>query len=200
MSRGTITYIFGCMFSGKTTELLRRVRQLPPDAVRCFRHARDRRYDPSAVVSHTGEHYPAAQVATAADLPAQVADAVEMVAIEEAHFFDEALPGVVRGLADRGLAVVLTSLDYNCWGLLIPMCAALQAVADEHVHRRAVCARCGEPAERTQRLTPIVNGNLIGGLEAFEARCVNCWHPPPEPPQPQAWRNGDETSSCLRKT
>ena len=188
MKRGKVTFIFGCMFSGKTTELLRRVRARPAGEVCCFRHARDSRYHTDEVMSHTGEHYPAHRVARAWMIPECLTPAVTLVALEEIHFFDSDLPDVVRQLADAGLDVLLAGLDLNSWGNPLPQADALHPCADELVHLRAVCARCGAPAERTQRLTPIIDGNLIGGPESFEPRCVNCWRPPPEPEQPLPWR------------
>ncbi len=188
MAHGTVTFIFGCMFSGKTTELLRRVRARPVAEVCCFRHARDSRYQTDEVMSHAGEHYPACRVAQARLILEHLLPSTKLVALEEVHFFDPSLPRVVRQLADSGLDVLLAGLDLNSWGKPLPQADALRPCADELVHLHAICARCGAPAERTQRLTPIVDGNLIGGPESFEPRCVNCWHPPPEPEQPMPWR------------
>ncbi|HNQ24321.1 MAG TPA: thymidine kinase [Phycisphaerae bacterium] len=195
MRRGTLTFIFGCMFSGKTTELLRRVRLREPAAVRCFRHARDRRYDPRAIVSHAGERYPACSIAAPAEILAHLDPGVELVAVEEAHFFDASLIDVLRTLVTRGVDVVSTSLDLNCWGQPLPIAETLRRLADEPLHLTTRCARCGASADHTQRLTPIVNGNLIGGPESFEPRCANCWHPPPEPPQPMPWRTTPSASA-----
>ena len=194
MKRGKVTVIFGCMFSGKTTELLRRVRTRPAAEVRCFRHARDLRYHTDEMMSHAGEHFPARRVACARMIPEHVPPTATLVAIEEVHFFDPELPDVVRQLADKGVDVLLAGLDLNSWGNPLPQADALRPLGDELVHLRATCARCGAPAERTQRLTPIIDGNLIGGPESFEPRCVNCWHPPPEPEQPMPWR-GDSIIS-----
>lgn len=169
------------MFSGKTTELIRRVSGLPTESVLAVKHAGDHRYRADSIVSHTGIAIPARPVADSSKLRSLLTDRVEVVAIDEAHFFDAGLPSVVSALSQRGLAVVLTSLDRDSWGLPFVVAEILCELADEPMRKLAVCARCGNPADHTQRLTPIIGGDMIGGAESYEPRCRTCWRSPPEP-------------------
>jgi thymidine kinase len=102
------------------------------------------------------------------------------VAIDEGHFFDAELPEVCSELARRGLEVAVASLDLNSWGQSFAVIARLKQVADHCLVKTAVCVRCGRTATYTQRLTPIIDGNIVGGPESFEPRCRDCWSPPPE--------------------
>ena len=179
---GTITVICGCMFSGKTTELLRRLEAYPRGAAFAFKHVIDTRYSASAIVSHGGKALPAIVVAKASEIERHITDDTEMVAIDEAHFFDEGLADVVACLAERGVDVVLTSLQPDSWGRPFPLAERLLAIADEPTVTTATCARCGRIADRTQRLTPIIDGQMVVEPDNYEPRCRNCWRPPPEPP------------------
>ena len=180
--RGWLTVIQGCMFSGKTTELIRRLDGCPAESAAAFKHAIDTRYAADAIVSHGGKAYPAAAVTDPAEISPRVRDGVRMVAIDEAHFFCKALADVCGELSARGATVVVAMLDRNSWGRPFALARRLAALADETVSQRGVCARCGGVADRTQRLTPIVDGNLVGGPESYAPRCTACWFPPPEPP------------------
>ncbi len=177
---GTVELICGCMFSGKTTELLRRIASRPAGAVAVVKHERDNRYSPNEVVAHGQQSADAVTVTEAAQIPALVTAVHRLVAIDEGHCFDEGLPGVCRDLAERGLDVTVTSLDRNSWGEPFSVVDDVKRVADRCLVMTAVCARCGGEATLTQRVTPIIEGNIIGGPESFEPRCTNCWSPPPE--------------------
>ena len=179
--RGMITVIAGCMFSGKTTELLRRLSELPPLSILVFKHMIDQRYWADAVMSHDGETWPAIRIASAEEIMDHLRPGIEVVAVDEAHFFDVNLVDVTRGLADRGISVITTSLDRDSWGRPFAVAERLCAIADESVVKYAVCSGCGVVADRTQRFTPIIDGNMVGGPESYEARCRKCWVPPPEP-------------------
>jgi thymidine kinase len=170
------------MFSGKTTELLRRIDRGDPNTTRVFKHVVDTRYSSDAVVSHAGESCPSVAVATADVLLGHVDDRASLVAVDEAHFFDPALVETVQLLRDRGVDVVLASLDRDSWGRPFAGVQRLAQIADGLERRTTSCARCGAEADRTQRLTPIVDGCLVGGSESYEPRCDKCWHAPPEPP------------------
>ena len=180
--RGSVTVICGCMFSGKTTELLRRLAEYPCGEALAFKHAIDTRYSASAIVSHGGKASPAIVVADAGAIERHITDGIDMAAIDEAHFFDESLADVVARLAQRGVDVVLTSLQPDSWGRLFPAAERLLAIADEPMVKTAACARCGALADRTQRLTPIIDGQMVVEPSNYEPRCRKCWHPPPEPP------------------
>lgn len=194
---GHLTILTGCMFSGKTTELLRRVAATPVGSVRVFKQAMDDRYRRDAVVAHTGEMADAEVVCGAEEIAAAVfavravaenppqsplakGGGKRLVAIDEAHFFEIELCVVIETLRASGVDVVVTALDRGSWGQRFPVVDRLLELADERVPMFAVCARCGGRAEWTQRLTPIVEGRLVGGPEAYEPRCAKCWHKPPE--------------------
>ena len=104
------------------------------------------------------------------------------MAVDEGHFFDLVLVDVARDLAAQGKDVIITALDRDSWGRPFTVADRLTALADEPVLRSTVCAGCGSTADRTQRLTPIIDGNMVGGPESYEARCRSCWVRPPEPP------------------
>lgn len=179
--RGTVTVICGCMFSGKTSELLRRLTHFSPSSTLVFKHVIDQRYQADAVVSHDGGARSAIQISSANTIGDHLRPGITVVAVDEAHFFDLDLVNVTRLLADRGYRVIITTLDRSSWGRVFPVAEQLYAMADEPVVLHAVCARCGAVADHTQRLTPIVDGNMVGGPESYEARCEKCWSPPPEP-------------------
>jgi thymidine kinase len=170
------------MFSGKTRRLLELVRVEPPATVAVFKHARDVRYSQDRVVSHDRDSVPAVTVSGAEEIPVLVGEGVRLVAVDEGHFFDEALPAVCEMLSRRGISVVVTGLDRTSWGRPFAVMERLRAMAEELCVTAGTCGRCGQAARFTQRLTPIVDGNIVGGPEAFEPRCAECWSPPPEAP------------------
>ncbi len=182
--RGTVTVICGCMFSGKTTELLRRLSHAPSGSSVAFKHVIDQRYGANVVMSHDGKAWPAVKIASARCISVHVRRGIGIVAVDEAHFFGPDLADVVRDLADRGNDVIITSLDRDSWGRPFPIARQLGRIADEPIVKRAVCARCGGVADHTQRLTPIIDGDMVGGPESYEPRCRNCWAPPPQSPPP----------------
>lgn len=174
-----ITVFCGCMFSGKTTELLRRLEHRSPQSTLVFKHVIDDRYELDAVVSHGGKSIPATRITAATEILDHVGNGIELVAVDEGHFFDSTLVEVTQELAGRGIAVIITLLDRDTWGRPFPLAERLCAVAEEPVVEYADCARCGARADRTQRLTPIVDLRMVGGPEHYEPRCQKCWTPPP---------------------
>ncbi len=180
VERGIVTVIFGCMFSGKTTELLRRIRRYPAEHVLAVKHRIDTRYSANQIVSHSGLAYPALALGRAGGIPQFLTGDTRIIAIDEAHFFADELLDVTLRLANRGVHVVLTSLHPDSWGKPFPIGERLRAIADEPITLFATCARCGATADRTQRLTPITGDNMVGGPESSEPRCRNCWAPPVE--------------------
>lgn len=178
--RGRIELICGCMFSGKSELLIERVRDACRlvTAVAVFKHAADTRYDHHDIVTHGRERLAAAAIRRSAELLDRAADA-EVVAIDEAQFFDEELPDTCRRLAEQGKRVIVAGLDRDSWGLPFGPVPELARLADAVTHTTARCARCGSRAENTQRLTPIVD-TMIGGEGDYEPRCERCFIPPPE--------------------
>jgi len=147
-----------------------------------FKHVIDDRYERNAIVTHSGKAFPGVAVPDARALWERVRGDVEVVAVDEGHFFDEALVEVSRALVKRGISMIATSLDRDSWGRPFPVAEQLAAAADETVLEYAACARCDAKADRTQRLTPIIGGNMVGGSESYEPRCEKCWTPPPAAP------------------
>lgn len=179
---GSLTVVTGSMFSGKTEELIRRVRRAryARRRVQVFKPALDTRTDEITIRSHNGALYEAAAVSDSRTLLAAVLPDTEVVAVEEVQFFDNGIVAVCQELADRGVQVVAAGLDMDFRGCPFGPVPALLAVADETMKLRAICARCGAEASRTQRL---VNGKpapvsaptvLIGAQENYEARCRRC--------------------------
>jgi thymidine kinase len=179
---GSLTVITGSMFSGKTEELIRRVRRAlyAGRTVQVFKPTLDTRTDDALIRSHSGVLHEALAVATSRHLHEGVLPDTDVVAIEETQFFDEGIVAVCQQFADEGKQVLAGGLDMDFRGLPFGPMPALMAVADEVVKLRAICARCGMDAARSQRLidgqpapasAPTVQ---IGAEEAYEARCRHC--------------------------
>lgn len=199
-SAGHLQVIRGCMFAGKTEALIDRVLIAPGLRIRVFKHRSDDRYHGTKVVSHRRRSCPAIAVADAEELLGLVRDDVEFVAIDEGHFFDDAFPAMCRRLATQGRNVLVTALDSDCRRRRpFPMIVRLCELADEVTSKSAICARCGQRATFTQRLTPIIDGRMVGGAESFEPRCARCWTPPPEA-YDQITRFASKTGPCVQQS
>lgn len=188
-SGGSIEVVCGSMFSGKTEELIRRVRRahIAKQRVQVFKHALDDRYTVQAITSHDGAKIEAVPVANSGEILRQVEPATEVVAVDEAQFLDDGIAGAASALAQRGVRVILAGLDTNFRGDPFGPMPLLLALAEEVTKLQAICVVCGAPASRTQRL---VNGHpahyadpvvLIGAQEAYEARCRRCHQVPGRP-------------------
>lgn len=192
--KGRMEVISGCMFSGKTEELLRRVERarIARKTVLLFKPSLDTRYALEEVVAHHGRSLPCFRVSphattdelqTAAGWEAEVAD---VMAFDEGNFFGPTLPALCQELVDRGKRVLVAGLDLNFRGEPFGPMPILLAMADEVLKLSAVCIQCGQPATRTQRLVggkPATGGPelLVGGVESYEARCRSCFVPPQSP-------------------
>ncbi|MDR7420194.1 MAG: thymidine kinase [Armatimonadota bacterium] len=186
---GTIEVVCGSMFSGKTEELIRRVRraQIARQRVQVFKHALDDRYGGQSLTSHNGARIEALPVTSSREILSCVAPDAEVVAVDEAQFLDEGIVSVASCLAARGVRVLLAGLDTNFRGEPFGPMPLLLALAEEVTKLQAICVKCGAPASRTQRLVdgrpahytdPVV---LIGAQEAYEARCRRCHEVPGRP-------------------
>jgi thymidine kinase len=177
---GWVHVICGCMFCGKTDEMLRLLRRFSIAGRRVIlvKPRLDTRTDEVTVVSRSGAQHQAVTVETSAEIEALVGEA-DIIAVEEGQFFDEALPEVVERLADAGKQVLVTGLDRDFRGIPFGPMPRLMALADQVTKLTAICVLCGEPATRTQRLidgepapaeSPLI---VIGGMgdETYEARC-----------------------------
>jgi thymidine kinase len=176
---GSLTVITGSMFSGKTEELIRRLRRslYARRSVQVFKHALETRSDLTEIRSHNGVPHEAGAVSTSEELLESIKPETDVVAVEEAQFFDEGIVDACRSLADSGYQVIVAGLDMDFRGRPFGPMPSLLAEADEVVKLRAICAICGRDASRSQRLidgTPAPASAptiLIGAQETYEARC-----------------------------
>ena len=177
---GWVHVICGCMFCGKTDEMLRLLRRfsIAGRRVLLVKQRLDTRTDADRVFSRSGAQHEAVTVDDSSQIEAAAGEA-DIVAIEEGQFFDEGLPDVVERLASAGKQVIVTGLDRDFRGIPFGAMPRLMALADQVTKLTAICVVCGEPATRTQRLiggqpatsdSPLI---VIGGLgdETYEARC-----------------------------
>jgi thymidine kinase len=183
---GYLEVVCGSMFSGKTEELIRRVRRAMYARlkVRVFKPAVDRRYDPVDVVSHAASRIPSQVVARAEEILELAPPDVDVVAVDEGQFFEIELVDVCRELAGRGVRVVVAGLEQDYLGRPFQTMAALMVEAESVVKNLAICVVCGEPAHRNQRTTPGAGRIVVGGSEAYEARCRRCFRAEGAEPTP----------------
>ncbi len=178
-TKGHVELICGSMFSGKSEELIRRIKraQIARQKVQVFTHAIDVRYGTAKVASHSGDDWDAHPVQRASQILQQLQPDVTVVAVDEAQFFDWEIAEVVNTLAQRGIRVILAGLDTDFRGEPFGPMPVLMAQAEQLDKLNAICMVCGGPASRTQRL---VNGQpagyddpvvIVGAQEMYEARC-----------------------------
>ena len=186
---GWIEVVCGSMFSGKTEELIRRIRRarIAKQQVQVFKPALDSRYHTQKVSSHNGLHWEAVPVGNAREILDRLSPDTTVVAVDEAQFFDWELSAICNELAARGLRVILAGLDMDFRGEPFGPMPLLMAEAEEVTKLQAICVVCGAPASRTQRLIdgqpaayddPII---LVGGSESYDARCRLCHEVPRKP-------------------
>jgi thymidine kinase len=178
---GWIEVITGCMFSGKTEELIRRIRrtQYAHLPVVVFKPAIDLRYSDDSVGSHTGTTMRSFQITHSREIPGLVGDAM-VVGIDEAQFLDDGLIDVCNALADSGKRVIVAGLDLDYLGKPFGPMAHMMAVAEYVQKTLALCVLCGNPADRSQRIIRGDTQVLVGETEAYEARCRKHWDPTEE--------------------
>jgi thymidine kinase len=179
---GWIEVVCGSMFSGKTEELLRRLRRarLAKQRVLLFKPRVDDRYDEVKVVTHEGVNADALPVSSAAELVSYVAPDIAVVGIDEVQFFDAAVVDAAEALASRGLREVAAGLDQDRRGAPFGPMPSLMAVAEYVTKLHAVCSRCGGAATRSQRLVATEGQLFVGGSAEYEARCRACFVPEAE--------------------
>jgi thymidine kinase len=179
---GWIEVICGSMFSGKTEELIRRLRrsQIARQRVQIFKPAIDDRYHEADIVSHSEQRMESTPVRTAAEILDRLIDGVQVVGIDEAQFFEPALVDVCEQLANRGVRVIVAGLDQDYRGRPFAPIPDLLAVAEYITKNLAICVRCGAPANRSQRITQSDSQLLVGAGDAYEARCRHCFKPEPD--------------------
>lgn len=179
---GSVEVIVGSMFSGKTDELIRRLRRatIARQKVQVFKPIIDNRYAVEKVTSHDGNVFEAVPIAHASDILSHLEADTTVIGIDEAQFFDPEIAHLANQLAGRGLRVILAGLDMDFRGEPFGPIPMLLAQADQVDKLQAICIVCGEPAYCTQRL---VNGRpahyhdpviIVGAQELYEARCRRC--------------------------
>ena len=188
-NQGWIEVIVGSMFSGKSEELIRRLRraQIARQRVQIFKPAIDDRFATDQIVSHSEMRIPSVAVSTARGLLAAVAPDTEVIGIDEGPFFDQELPLICNMLADQGKRVIIAGLDQDYLGKPFEPMPQLLAIAEYITKTHAICMVCGNPANHTQRLVASGDRVLVGAQGMYEARCRVCFDPllagAPEPPR-----------------
>jgi len=175
---GWIEVITGCMFSGKTEELIRRLRraQYARQRVVVFKPGIDARYAEDSVGSHSGQRMRSFQIERAVEIPGLVGEA-QVVGVDEAQFLGPDLVGVVEELANQGRRVIVAGLDMDYQGRPFEPLPQLLAVSEYITKNLAICMVCGNPADRSQRIVDRDARFLVGETDAYEARCRRCWDP-----------------------
>jgi len=165
---GCIEVIVGSMFSGKTEELIRRLKRalFAHQRVQAFKPRIDDRYDKTKIVSHG-----------AIAIKSRVEPGTQVVAIDEAQFFDRGIVNVCEQLANEGRRIIAAGLDQDYLGRPFPPIPDLMAIAEDVTKVRAVCAVCGRAASRSQRIVKESTTVLVGGADSYEARCRACFQP-----------------------
>ncbi|ERJ59541.1 thymidine kinase [Sphingobacterium paucimobilis] len=173
---GSIEVICGSMFSGKTEELIRRMRraQFAKLPVEIFKPSIDIRYAEKEVVSHDSNSIPSTPVNHSSAILLLGSD-IKVVGIDEAQFFDDELPNVCTKLANRGVRVIAAGLDMDFQGKPFGPIPALLAIAEHITKVHAVCVRCGAPATYSHRITADENVLLLGEKESYEPLCRYCY-------------------------
>ena len=176
---GWIEVITGSMFSGKSEELIRRLRraQIARQRVQIFKPHIDNRYGGEHITSHSEMRIASTSVDSSRALLDAVSEDTEVVGIDEGQFFDAELPMVCNALADRGMRVIVAGLDQDYLGKPFEPMPQLLAIAEYITKTLAICVVCGEPANHTQRLVVSSERVLVGAQGAYEARCRACFDP-----------------------
>lgn len=182
---GWVEVICGSMFSGKTEELIRRLKraQIAKQKVQIFKPQIDNRYSADHVTSHSALKLDATNIVNAEDILTKLDDNTRIVGIDEAQFLSPSVVEIVHRLANRGLRVLVAGLDLDYRGQPFGPMPLLMATAEFVTKMSAICTACGNPASRTQRLraktdAEAKNQVMVGGEDLYEARCRRCFELP----------------------
>jgi thymidine kinase len=180
---GVLEVICGPMFSGKTEELIRRLKRavIARRKVQVFKPRVDSRYDPEAVVSHSQQRMLSTVIEKAPEVLSRLVPDVEVVGIDEVQFFGPEIVPIVKHLADRGLRVVVAGLDQDYRGEPFEPMPQLLAEAEYITKELAICVVCGQPAGRSQRIVSSEDRVHVGAEDAYEPRCRDHFSPEPQP-------------------
>lgn len=174
---GSIEVICGSMFSGKTEELIRRLRraQFAKLNVEIFKPSLDKRYAENNVVSHNNNSIPSTPVDHSSAI-LLLSNDIQVVGIDEAQFFDDELPNTCIQLANRGVRVIVAGLDMDFKGMPFGPIPALLAIAEDVNKVHAICVQCGAPANYSYRTSDNTNRFLLGEKDDYEPRCRYCFY------------------------
>ncbi|MDZ7623586.1 MAG: thymidine kinase [Ignavibacteriaceae bacterium] len=178
---GWIEVITGCMFSGKTEELIRRLRraQIAKQKVKIFKPRIDARYSENSIVSHNEQSLPSILIDDIIEVLKHSDDA-QVIGIDEAQFFNEGIIHICNLLASKGKRVIVAGLDMDYTGKPFEPIPQLLAIAEYITKQHAICVVCGNPADRTQRKTSESERVIVGAANIYEARCRKCHYIPKE--------------------
>ena len=178
---GWIEVIAGCMFSGKTEELIRRLRraQIAKQNVKIFKPKIDTRYSTTAIVSHSDQFLPSLLISDINEVLEHSASA-HVIGIDEAQFFSNDIIDVCNKLANDGKRVIVAGLDQDYRGVPFEPMPHLLAIAEYITKTLAICVVCGNPADKTQRKTKSSERVIVGASDIYEARCRKCHYIPDE--------------------
>ena len=181
---GWIEVIAGSMFSGKSEELIRRLRRarIARQRIQVFKPEIDSRFSDNHIVSHSEIKHESANVRTAAEIRARVEAETEVVGIDEGQFFDNELIRVANELAERGVRVIIAGLDQDYTGKPWEPMPQLLAIAEYITKTHAICVRCGQPANYSQRIFESEERVAVGAAGMYEARCRQCFVPHADAP------------------
>ena len=181
---GWIEVIAGSMFSGKSEELIRRLRRakIARQKVQVFKPKIDVRYAHDHIVSHSEMRHESGSVETAAEILALAEPDTEVIGIDEGQFFDQELVDVANRLARRGVRVIIAGLDQDYTGRPFEPMPQLLAVAEYITKTHAICVRCGQPANYSQRIVASEERVVVGAADSYEARCRRCFVPHADEP------------------
>ncbi len=181
---GWIEVIAGSMFSGKSEELIRRLRRakIARQKVQVFKPEVDKRYSQDHIVSHSEMRHESSNIQTAAEVLTKVKPDTEVVGIDEGQFFDNQLVDVANQLAQRGVRVIIAGLDQDYTGKPWEPMPQLLAIAEYITKTHAICMKCGQPANYTQRTFESEERVAVGGEGMYEARCRRCFVPHADAP------------------
>ena len=186
-SIGWIEVIAGSMFSGKSEELIRRLRRakIARQKVQVFKPEIDSRFSQDHIVSHSEMRHESANIRSAAEVLAKVDPDTEVIGIDEGQFFDNELVDVATELAGRGVRVIIAGLDQDYTGKPWEPMPQLLAIAEYITKTHAICMKCGQPANYTQRTFDSEERVAVGGGDMYEARCRQCFVPHADAPTVQ---------------
>jgi thymidine kinase len=183
-SPGWIEVIAGSMFSGKSEELIRRLRRakIARQKVQVFKPKIDLRYSRDHIVSHSEMRHESGTIETAVEILEQLEPDTQVVGIDEGQFFDNELVAVANELAARGIRVIIAGLDQDYTGKPFEPMPQLLAVAEYITKTHAICVRCGQPANYSQRIFDSDERVAVGAGGMYEARCRRCFVPHADEP------------------